>query len=426
MDTRSTLERRSASPWAVVISVVAGAVVGMNFHNFSANLALIGDVYVDLLKMIILPFMLSAVIFSLNRLFQEGGAGKTLQRVVSAFLLSLLVVTILGVITAAVVQPGKNLSAETKQTFGQIVGDDSGSANEVNMSLFDAEAKKPATTVSSRLLELIPSNIFAALANGDTLKTLIFALLFGFSVGQIPNRVSGSLTQALETVYQACQTLTKWLNYPLPIVLFAMTAAQISTTGVKPLEAMLKFVVALAIGTIASLSLAVFAIWRRCGLSLPEVLMALKQPFIMALATRSSAACMPSMIFSLADRLKFSRTQVELIVPLSISLLRIGPILYYVIATMFIAQLYGHTLAFNEIIIVMLSSMLAGFASSGMTGFITVSLTGLTCSYLGLPFEAALVLFVAIDPICDVMRTVILVMGNSAVVAMVCPKPLKI
>jgi Na+/H+-dicarboxylate symporter len=117
---------------------------------------------------------------------------------------------------------------------------------------------------------------------------------------------------------------------------------------------------------------------------------------------------------------------VELLVPLSVSLLRVGPVVYYVSATLFIAQLYGRDLGIADVALVMGASVLAGFASAGMTGLVTVSLVGMTCAYLGLPFEAAFILFLAVDPLCDMLRTLVLVIGNTAAVSLICPKPLKI
>ena len=133
--------------------------------------------------------------------------------------------------------------------------------------------------------------------------------------------------------------------------------------------------------------------------------------------------CMPIMIESLTKQLGFARSQVELLVPLSVSLLRIGPILYYVCATLFIAQLYGLTLSAGDLALVMTASILAGFASAGMTGLAIVSLTSITCGYLGLPFEAAFILFLAIDPLCDILRTLVLVIGNTASVALIGVRP---
>ena len=205
-----------------------------------------------------------------------------------------------------------------------------------------------------------------------------------------------------------------------------MSAAQLGKTGIEPLQAMAQFVLALFVVSAILLALSAVIIWKRSTGTLGQTLRALQGPFALALATRSSAVCMPIMIESLVERLGFARAKVELMVPLTVSLLRIGPVVYYVCATMFIAQLYGRSLTLMEVGIVLLASVLAGFASAGMTGLVTVSLIGMTCTYLGLPFEAAFILVLAVDPICDILRTLVLVIGNTAAVSVVCPRPLKI
>lgn len=413
------------NPWVVVASLAGGFVLGTYLPAIGIKLGFVGDVYVDLLKMIALPFMVSAVIFSLQRLFREGGAGGLMTRVVVVFAGFSVAVAVLGAVTLLVMKPGSNLSMETIQTFGKIVGSDLNSSDTV-MSLQGVDAPVKSVTFTEILVSLVPSNIFAALASGETLKALVFALLFGLAVGQVPSRVSDGLTQSLETIYHACQTLMRWLNYPLPIILFCLSAAQIAKTGLGPLQAMAQFVLAFFVASALALIIATLIIWKRSNATLPQTLNALRGPFALALATRSSATCMPIMIESLADRLGFARSRVELMVPLSVSLLRVGPVIYYVAATLFIAQLYGKALAPTDLMVVLAASILAGFASAGLTGLLTVSLVGLTCSYLGLPFEAAFILFLAVDPICDMLRTLVLVIGNNAAVALICPRPLKI
>lgn len=413
------------NPWVVIASLTAGFALGMYMPAVGIKLGFVGDVYVDLLKMIALPFMVSAVIFSLQRLFREGGAGGLMTRIAVVFAVFSIVVALLGALTLLVMKPGENLSTETMQTFGKIVGNDLNSSDTV-MNLQGVDAPVKSVSLTEVLVSLVPSNIFAALASGDTLKALVFALLFGFAVGQVPSRVSDGLTQSLETIYHSCQTLMRWLNYPLPVILFCMSAAQMAKTGIGPLQAMAQFVLAFFIASLIALVIATLIIWKRSNASLGQTLNALRGPFALALATRSSATCMPIMIESLADRLGFARSRVELMVPLSVSLLRIGPVIYYVAATVFIAQLYGKSLGLAELAVVLSASILAGFASAGMTGLLTVSLVGLTCSYLGLPFEAAFILFLAVDPICDMLRTLVLVIGNNAAVSLICPRPLKI
>ena len=413
------------NPWVVIGSLALGGGFGLLLPELAQKFGFIGDIYVDLLKMTTLPFMISAVIFSLQRLFRDGGTSRLLVRVVTVFLGASATVAVVGAMVLLVMHPGANISTATMQTFGLMVGNDSSSSDTV-MNLYGADLPAKSLNFSDVLASLVPTNIFAALANGDALKALVFALLFGLAVGRVPERISVGLSQSLETVYHACQKLMHWLSYPLPLILFCMSAAQLGKSGVGPLHAMLQFVLAFFVASALLLVLAAIIIWKRSSHSLGKTLDALRAPFALALATRNSAACMPSMIESLADGLGFARSRVELLVPLTISLLRVGPMVYYVCATLFIAQLYGHSLGLVEVVTVLLASVLAGFASAGMTGLVTVSLVGMTCAYLRLPFEAAFILFLAVDPLCDMLRTLVLVIGNAAAVSVICPRPLKI
>jgi Na+/H+-dicarboxylate symporter len=410
------------NPWVILGSLCLGFLVGSIFPQQSIQLGFLGDIYVDLLKMITLPFMVSAIIFSLQRLFREGGTGKLLGRLAVVFLAASVLVAIIGAVTVLVLRPGADLSPDTMAKFGQIVGNDL-SSSDTAMSLQGTDEVKKSMGFSEMLVSMVPANIFNALAVGDTLKALVFAMLFGLAVGHVPTKISDGLTVSLETIYQACQTLVRWLAFPMPIVLFCMSAAQLGKTGMEPLQAMLHFVVAFFVASIIILALSVFIIWRRSNRPMSEVLNSLREPFALALATRSSATCMPVMIEALADKLGFARARVELLVPLSVSLLRVGPVVFYVCATLFIAQLYGRSLSMADVMLVMATSVLAGFASAGMTGLVTVSLVGMTCAYLGLPFEAAFILFLAVDPICDMLRTLVLVIGNTAAVTLIVPPP---
>lgn len=416
----------AVNPWVVIGALALGSAFGLLLPAMAARLDVIGDLYVNLLKMTTLPFMVSAVIFSLQRLFRDGGTSRLLLRVVIVILGASATVAVVGAIVLLTMRPGANISTATMHTFGAMVGSDDSGSNETVMSLYGTDTVPKTVGLTDMLKSLVPSNIFAALASGDALKALVFALLFGLAVGRVPERISVGLSQALETVYHACQKLMHWLSYPLPLILFCMSAAQLGKSGVGPLHAMLQFVIAFFVVAVLLLVIAATIIWKRSANSLGSTLDALRAPFALALATRNSAACMPSMIESLVDRLGFARSRVELMVPLTVSLLRVGPIVYYVCATLFIAQLYGKHLGVAEVATVLLASVLAGFASAGMTGLVTVSLIGMTCVYLSLPFEAAFILFLAVDPLCDMLRTLILVIGNTAAVSIICPRPLKL
>ena len=409
-------------PLTVLGCVILGAILGLSLPNLSKNLAVVGVVYVDLLKMIVLPFMLSAVIFSLQNLFHEGGAAKIIGRVVVVFAVFASASALLSAGFFATTSLGDNMPESVTSALGKIVGADTQSSN-LEMYLRKADEIPKETTVGDVLTSLIPSNIFSALATGDTLKALVFAILFGFAVGQVPTHVSDGLNRTLETVYQACQTLTHWVNLPIPLVLICLAASQLAETGLEPLKAMSGFVITfLALSTLL-LVISTYALSRRASVPFLRAAHAMRAPFALGVATNNSVTCMPAMIESLVKHLGFSKTQVELLVPLSVSLLKVGAVAYFVCATLFVAELYDRPIGMADMGIVVIVSILSGFASSGMAGIVTITLVGTVCGYLNLPFEAAFILFVAVDPLCAMARTAVTVVAGCASVAIICPKP---
>lgn len=422
--SRRTLIDLALSPWVILLSLTGGLAFGTYLPEISRNMTFVGHVYLDLMKMVVLPFMLSAVILSTQRLIQEGRGGRLFGRLVLVFTAFSIVAVVVGVGVMLVMQPGANLPPQTMSTFGEIVGGNL-DYNNLSMALNGVEPppESQAMGLERLLLSLVPSNIFSALVNDDTLKILVFSLLIGLAVGHVSRDASETFGKTLEALYQGCQKLMHWMTYLLPVVLFCMTAGQLAETGPGPLLAMMQFVLAFSAASLLALLLTVWTIWLRSHATLGQTAAALKGPFALAVATRNSVICMPIMIESLTQRLGFARSQVELLVPLSVSLLRIGPMIYYACATLFIAQLYGIQLNAAELALVVTASVMAGFASAGMTGLAVVSLIGISCGYLGLPFEAAFMLFLAVDPICDLLRTLVLVLGNMASVTLVCARP---
>ncbi len=414
--------RFSMHPLTVLGCVILGGFLGFMAPSFSLNLSVVGMVYVDLLKMIVMPFMVSAIIFSLQNLFHAGGGSQILGRVLIVFVSFSVIVAAVSAGLFMLASPGDHLSESVKSSLGAIVGANSESIN-FDMFLWKADEIPKEATISDLLTSLIPTNIFAALASDDTLKALVFALLFGFAVGQVPSRVSGGLNQTLETIYKSCQTLTQWMNFPLPFVLICLSASQMAKTGFEPLRAMSGFVITFLGISAVLLGMAVLVIRSCASISLSDTIRAMRAPFALGVATNNSATCMAAMIEALADILGFSKSRVELLVPLSVSLLKVGAVAYFVCASLFVADLYGRDMAAVDVGLVVLISFMAGFASSGMAGIVSIALVGTICKYLNLPFEAAFILFVAVDPICAMARTAVTVVAGCAAVALICPKP---
>jgi Na+/H+-dicarboxylate symporter len=152
--------------------------------------------------------------------------------------------------------------------------------------------------------------------------------------------------------------------------------------------------------------------------SILRVIAETKETLIIAISSRSALACIPYAQEALA-RLKFERSSVELMIPLSFTVNRIGSTAYYAISTCFIANVYGVELGAAGLAMVLVGSLLAGLASAGSTGVLTVATTAVVCDLIGLPHEAVIVLLIAVDPVMDMIRTASHVYGNTAVSAFV-------
>lgn len=412
MSTPQLWLARLGGPAALFIAVVLAVGFGLFAPDWAQRMAPLGDAYLALYKMVLLPFLLSAMLCSVSLLMRTPNAKAYVRGLLTVYPAGLLLAAAVGLAWALVLEPGVLANSSAGNVLGEIIDSSKdGYATDVEITLAPTQASLAAKPYP--LAELIPANIFAALGAGDTLKVLVFGVLFGLAMGR---SMSGrtELLDMLDGVYRSCQTFVRWLGYGLPLGLFAMLSAHVAESGVAPLVAMVGFVVAQTLGaaTLAVLALAV-VVWKTQKPP-SEVLRALGQTLVLAVATRSSMACIPTAIEALVQRLKLPRLGVELLMPLGVTLYRFGPALYFSMCAVFVAQLYGRPLGAYELMLILTGSMLAAMASSGTTGVLSISLVSLVCVPLSLPYEAALVLFVAVDALIDPLRTLGIVLGNCA------------
>ncbi|WP_017299050.1 dicarboxylate/amino acid:cation symporter [Nodosilinea nodulosa] len=404
------------SPWAILISSGMGVFIGTAHPQVAVWIAPFGTLYLGLLKMCVLPILLSAITNSLGRLMQSHDARQYVQRIAVVFPLSLLTVSAIAVAIAALAGPGRDLSTETLQTLGVLVNQ---SGVDLEMALSGPLPEASTGSVTTLVDSMVPDNIFAALSEGQTLKVLLFAMIFGVSLGLVKAPTTAALFDTLDSLYQAFNKVIYGLTYLLPFGLCSLLAYQLSQVGVAVLLSMVDFVV-VAIATFALIYLvSTLVIWRRSGLNFWPTLLALKDPTILSLATSSSLACLPAAITSLSDTLKFNPQTTNLVTPLAITLCRFGSVIYFASATLFVMQLYQRDLGLAGLGIVIMGSILAGMATSGVTGVLTLTMLGLVLEPLKLPLEAVLVLFIAIDPLMDPFRTLGIVHTGMAVTTLI-------
>ena len=404
------------SPWTILGSIVAGVLAGVYFPHESMGFESVGGIYISLLKVVVLPFLLATILVGVISLLQKEGSATMIKRIIIGFIGSMVIAGAIGVGSVAIT--GTEMTQEKKVQLGALVNNkDQGS--DLNITLKEPMPASPAVNPMQVAEKFIPENIFKSLDMGESLKVVIFCLIFGIALGNIKSAGQQLLVDVLKSIQQASISIFKFLNYFLPFALLAMISSQVGKVGVGIFATLLEFICQQALGGIVVLVLATIVIWMRAKTSIMDVISATKETLIVAISSRSSLACIPYAQEAL-NKLKFDRAGVELTVPLSFTVNRIGSIVYYAISTAFIANIYGMSLGVSGLLVILFGSILAGLASAGTTGILTVATVAIVCDLLKLPSEAVLVLLIAVDPLMDMIRTASHVHGNVAVTAFVC------
>jgi len=420
-DFLTLVKRVLRSPFTTIALIGAGILCGMYAPDVAHALSPIANAYLNLLKMVVLPFLISAVIFSITSMVQDPASVRYLPRIFMA----VLVVSVLGVALSGtlslIFQPGLIDDPQSRIELGRFINSQGAVSTDLQLPLAPPADAGEGVGPLSIFLNLVPSNVFGSLASGDAIQVLLFCLLFGLAVGQVPQQSSMSLARVLDAVYRACIILTNWFIWALPFATFILIADQTATMGPEPLKLMGGFLLVMGLSTLAVilLSFAVVAIRSRRGY---WATVKAYQPLLMVvITTRSTVACIPWIINLLVERLKFNQVVVELLAPLQAALLRTGAIFLYVGGVIFIAQLYGRTLSVADLALIGVSSALLALTTTGMAGLVILSQMSILCGYLKLPFEAAFVLFVAVDAVSDTFMTLSSVCTVTAATAAIAP-----
>ena len=412
------------SGWTVLIAVGIGIYIGLYKHEYVQYIAPIGQVYLDILKMCILPILLTAIAGSISKLMRSNGNNGYIKRMLGVFVLSIVGSGILGIAVGVIAQPGTGYDKTTLATLGSIVR--AAGTPDLEVSAYiPFVAKEKQSFAKSFVTNLIPENIFSALTSGSSLKVLFFAIFFGLAVGSLHKGSSDALVSSLDAIYMAFSTMVKWLTLFLPIGLLGLIAHDVSQVGINVLMAMMQFVPIALLSFFLLFVLGNLIMWQRTG-SIIKPFSALKDTVVMGLATGNALACLPSALEAMQEKLGYNKETTDLLVPLTSTICRTAPAMYFALATLFIAQLYNVELGLAGLVTVLVGSVFAGLATAGASGVVLLSMLSLVLAPLDLPAEAVLVLFIVIDPIVGPFRVASLVHFSCAIITLILPKQRKI
>ncbi|WFP62525.1 cation:dicarboxylase symporter family transporter [Mesorhizobium sp. WSM4904] len=420
-DWRLAARRILRSPVTTLAMIAAGILCGLYYPGFSHAINPVAQVYLNFLKMVVLPYLVSSVIFSITAMVQDPKSVRYLGKVGMAVLVVSFLAVLVSGIYSLVLQPGQIENPQSRIELGEFINSQGSVSTDLEFPFQPPPSNAGANGEHSILLDLVPNNVFNALASGQTIQVLLFCLLFGLAMGKIPQPSSMSLSQALNAVYRACTVLTNWFVWGLPVATFILIADQTASTGTRPLTLMGGYLLVMGLSCLTFLAVAFAVIAIRSRRSYWTTIKTLQPLLMVAITTRSTVASLPWVINLLSERLRFSLVVVELLVPLQAALLRTGPALLYTSGTLFIAQLYGHPLGVPDLLLVGIVSALLALTTGGMGSLLILSQMSIVCGYLKLPFEAAFALFVAVDAAVDTFMTLSSVSTVAASTAMIAP-----
>ena len=399
------------NPFVVLISIGIGIFIGFKYPVLAEVIAPIGEIYINLLKMAVIPILISAIISNVARLANSNMVGSLLSRVLVVFSVSVIFIAVFGVLLGYFSGVGSDLSQEQRDVLGNYV-ETSQISEELEISLSATTVSEEKDILVDFIVNIVPENIFQSLSLGNTINLVFFCIILGVAIGVIRDYSGETFINTMTACFLAFQNIINWIIYFLPIGLVCLIADQVKSTGIEIVKTMAGLILVFYIGAIVIIILNTFIIYLRSKKPLTTVISAVMDPVILAFSTRSSYATIPSSVECLEKKLYFERSITNLIIPLGITLLRYGNIFYFAVVTMFIAQLYDIDLGVTEFIVVIVGTIFAGMATAGATGFATIGFIAVALNPLGVPYEAIIVILYAIDTLLDPMRTTLIVHTN--------------
>lgn len=386
--------------WGTLIGVLLGlwfSLLGQDSNLTQSGLyvaKLVGTLFIDLLRMVMIPLVFTSIVVGVANLRSHQQMNRVWQGTLVFFALTMALAIVVGLTAANLLQPGGGLQIALFQDAMQ-------GFQATQMSIPDFFA---------HFLHSLFQNPIAALAQGNVLAVVVFALLFGIALVVGGERYRNILTLMQETL-ELILMLVGWIMCLAPFGIMALLLQLVATQDTDLLTTMIKFV-AIVMGTTLFHGLVILPLilYLTTGMTPLKFWRGAREALITALATSSSAATLPVTLRCAEQHLHVKRDVAGFVIPLGATMNMDGTALYEAVAALFIANLVGVELSFMQQMIVFLTAMLAAMGAPGIPSAGMVTMVVVLQS-VGLPVEAIAIL-IPVDRILDTVRTMVNVEGD--------------
>lgn len=390
---------------AILAGVVSGILVGTYFPEFSLSLGFVGDIFLDLLKMMVIPLVIVSITLGVMRLRDfKSVAAKTLVYYTVTTAISVCI----GIMVVSLIHPG------SPEVLGTMTEDMSSQA------AVRIEGKNAG--VEEILKSMITSNVFKSAVDFQILPLIIFSLLFGLALARVGDRAA-PFESVLSSLDEAIMKLVHWIINLTPVGVGCIIAARIGKAGggeaIYEMAAgigkyMLAVILGLGIHGLVVLPLVLLVFARRSPL---QYLKHMSKALLTAFSTASSSATLPLTMTNAIEDAKVSPRTGNFVLPLGATVNMDGTALYEAVAVIFIAQVYAVPLDSGALVIIFLTATLAAIGAAGIpeAGLVTMVIV---LTSVGLPLEG-IGLLLSVDWLLDRFRTTVNVWGDSVGAAVI-------
>ncbi|MBP2202000.1 Na+/H+-dicarboxylate symporter [Methanococcus voltae] len=386
----------------ILIGLILGTIAGMVFGESIAFLKPLGDLFIRLLKMLVIPIIVSTIIMgsasiSPSRLERVG------LKIVLFYLLTSAFAVIIGLALGNIFQPGMGL---------QLVADTT------------TMAVKQAPSLLDTFLNIVPTNPFSAIASGQVLPTIFFSVILGVALSYLIDsdneRISGSAKtffKMFEALAEAMYLVVKGVMQYAPIGVFALMAYVMGTQGSTAIYSLFGITSVIFVGYALQIFVVYGLLLKVFKFNPLKFFNKVKDVIVTSFVTRSSSGTLPVTMEVADENLGVSKSIYSFTLPLGTTLNMDGTAIYQGVCVLFIANAIGMPLGFEQQMVVVLTALLASIGTAGVPGAGPIMLAMVLAS-IGISLEnpsvaAAYAMILGIDAILDMGRTLVNVMGDT-------------
>lgn len=385
--------------FGLVLSPNAFALVPENVAmNIAPWIALVGNIFLALIKMIVIPLVMSSIILGITSADNTETLKSLGIKIAPYFLFTTIVAVTLGVIIAYAIQPGTFVSQEILNTISSttVAIKDVTTFNQVSLP--------------DMIVELIPVNTAKANLDGNILAFVILAIFIGIALMNMKDEEAKPMKDLAKSFQAFSMTIVEWAMKLAPYAVFGLLANITIKIGFDAISSMSMYVLTVLLGLVSLLLFYLLLVYFVGKVKPLDFLRDIKEVQLMAFSTSSSAAVMPLSMKVAENKLNIPTPISKFVIPLGATVNMDGTAIYQVIAAIFLTQLFGIELSLVEVIILALTTVGASIGAPSTPG-VGIVILATILQGIGVPVEGV-ALILGVDRILDMCRTTINVTGD--------------